>query len=78
MIIFRKYTDNIIAKLSATMNDPAASGWGIRQGFCGVASAGKGARLKSLVGNAHRRYELDMLFVFKIPREKGLAVLLLK
>ena len=37
-----------------------------------------GARVKGLVGNAHRRYELDMLFVFRIPSVKGLAVLLLK
>jgi hypothetical protein len=35
-------------------------------------------KVKGLVGNAHRRYELDMLFVFRIPSVKGLAVFLLK
>jgi hypothetical protein len=30
------------------------------------------------VGNAHRRYELDMLFVFRMPSVKGLTVLLLR
>ena len=37
-----------------------------------------GARAESLVGNAHKKYELDMLFVFRIPSVKGLTVLLLK
>ena len=30
------------------------------------------------MGHAHRRYELDMLFVFRIPSVKGLTVLLLR
>jgi hypothetical protein len=34
--------------------------------------------VKGLVGNTHRRYELDMLFVFRKPSVKGLTVLLLK
>jgi hypothetical protein len=30
------------------------------------------------VGHAHRSYELDRLFVFRIPNVKGLTVLLLR
>ncbi len=31
-------------------------------------------QIEQEVGNAHRRYELDMLFVFRIPIVKGLTI----
>jgi hypothetical protein len=49
------------------MNDPAAN----RRKYLR-------RQMDQEVGNAHRRYELDKLFVFKIPSIKGLMVLLLK
>ena len=46
--------------------------------FAEVPPLANRARVKGLVGNAHRKYELDMLFVFRIPSVKGLTMLLLK